>query len=71
MIMSISHVIADGHTAYSLQSMLSDTTEVKRMNPVRKFQALPSIDAALGGKENSEFVTKPSPWFIMNVVRGE
>lgn len=52
-IMSLSHVIADGHTFYSLHNALSADHEVVALRPQRKVEAHPAIDKALGGPEQA------------------
>jgi hypothetical protein len=51
LLVSISHVIADGYTYYEILNLLSLNTQMKVLNPVRKSGFTKSLETALGKKE--------------------
>jgi hypothetical protein len=70
LIMSLSHVIADGHTFYTIHNALSPDRAVVTLNPERKLNAHPAIDRALGGPEQALLMSAiPMGFYFFMVTR--
>ena len=53
LVFSMSHVVGDGHTYYSLLAMLGGTAPCRALNPLRKPEVEKRIRELMGGRENS------------------
>ena len=53
LVFSMSHVVGDGHTYYSLLAMLGGTAPCRALNPMRKPEVEKRIRELMGGRENS------------------
>eukprot|EP00391_Amoebophrya_sp_Ameob2_P005314 CAMPEP_0178992522 /NCGR_PEP_ID=MMETSP0795-20121207/6164_1 /TAXON_ID=88552 /ORGANISM="Amoebophrya sp., Strain Ameob2" /LENGTH=476 /DNA_ID=CAMNT_0020684419 /DNA_START=360 /DNA_END=1790 /DNA_ORIENTATION=+ len=60
LILSISHVVADGYTYYKLLSMFSEKVEVESLDPVRKHEFIPAMKKAVGEAEYNTVMGAPS-----------
>ena len=70
LIVSLSHVIADGHTFYTVHNALSADRKVVALNPQRKMEAPPSIDSALGGPEQALLMSAiPTGFYFFMATR--
>jgi len=65
LLVSISHVIADGYTYYEILNLLSLNAPMKVLNPVRKAGFTQSLEAALGKKESN---FPMSPGYMCNAI---
>jgi len=67
-VVSMCHVIGDGHTFYSVHNMLSSTASVSALDPTRQQAATEEYEKAMG----SEMGLPPSPsgWLIANMMWG-
>ena len=70
LVVSLSHVLADGHTFYKLHNMLSEKASVVALNPTRKFSLPESARAAMGGESEAGFLQRPKPGLLLNLVAG-
>lgn len=67
LILSISHVIADGHTFYNILSSLSSDEEIVKFNAQRKHKEGGSIASVIGEKQFKYGFSVP---LILNVLKG-
>lgn len=57
LVVSMSHLIGDGHVFYKLYMMLSNEADIVTLNPVRRFDAL-EAGRRLMGQEEYHYITK-------------
>lgn len=66
LVVSMSHVIGDGHTFYMLHNMLSANDNVVALDAQRRPGVSDAIDAAMGDGKHAIF----NPGFVMNCIGG-
>src|SRR5712691_10744362 len=67
LVVSLSHVLADGHTFYQVHQMLSTTEPVRSLIVERVYSSRDDIDAAIrGGDDSLQWLA--SPGFVVNLA---
>lgn len=66
LVVSLSHVIADGHTFYQVHNMLSDGREVRALEPRRAADVPGLAEAAMGG--DGGFLANPRPGLLLSLL---
>ena len=69
LVVSLSHVIADGHTFYAVHNMLSDGAPIVRLEPRRKPEAMAAAARAMGGEAETGFLGNPSAGMLVFSLR--
>ena len=68
LIVSMSHVIADGHTFYKIHNMLSEDTPIIKLNFTRKPLIMSYNAVKAMGKENVGFLQQPKPGLLIHLA---
>lgn len=71
LVVSMSHVIADGHTFYQVHNMLSDDdarTTVVALTAKRKPFSMETAMRSMGGEVNAGFLGRPKPGLLLSLV---
>ena len=66
LVVSVSHVIADGHTFYQVHNMLSDGREIRALEPRREVDVPGLAESAMGG--DGGFLSNPRPGLLLSLV---
>lgn len=68
LVVSLSHVLADGHTYYRVYNMLSESEPVVPLPVRRKPGATEAADRAMGGAAESGFLQRPRPGLLLRLA---
>ena len=66
LVVSLSHVVADGHTFYQVHNMLSDGRAVRALEPKRNVDVPKKAETAMGG--DGGFLAKPRPGLLLSLI---
>ena len=70
LVVSMNHTLGDGHTYYSLYTMLSSDTDVEALDPVRVAEFEEAKTEVIGAKENAMFTSAGVSLGIMRTYVG-
>ena len=66
LVVSMSHVIADGHTFYQVHNMLSEDATLQALEAERKPHVMQAAAVAMGGDDG--FLGRPKPGLLLSLV---
>ena len=68
MVVSLSHIIADGHTFYRIHGMLNESSQVVSLRVGRKPGAMEAAVETMGGEGEAGFLHRPKPGLLLSLV---
>ena len=66
LVVSLSHVVADGHTFYQVHNMLSDNCAARVLEPKRNVDVPNKAETAMCGE--GDFLAKPRPGLLLSLI---